>query len=119
MGIVQGLGTSEREAASNTVCRFLDNFSLDALIAPMTRKEFSENYFQRKTLLIQRNAPGFYDDLFTLKDFDQAVSSGPSYVKIAEAKSKKNRKHETDTASGLDRTLAEMRSGATLVLDSL
>jgi hypothetical protein len=117
--MIEGLGRSEKEAAAGTVCRYLDDFSLESLIAPISRKQFEDEYFQRKVLLVQRGNPRFYDDLFTLKDFDAAVSSGPSYVKIAEAKSKKNRKHETDSASGLDRTLAEMRSGATLVLDSL
>src|SRR5438445_1082816 len=70
-------------------------------------------------LMVLRNNPDFYGDLLTLQDFDRAVASAPAYVKAAEAKSKKSVRNESETASGLEHTLAEMRTGSTLVLDQL
>src|SRR5438270_856782 len=100
-------------------CRFLDNLTLGALIAPVTEEEFCTRYWERMSLMVFRNNPGFYGDLLTLQDFDRAISSAPAYVKAAEAKSKKSVRNESETASGLERTLAEMRAGSTLVLDQL
>jgi hypothetical protein len=100
-------------------CRFLENFTFGTLIAPVTEEEFRARYWEKAPLRLHRGDSDFYGDLFSLRDFDRAVASGPAYVKIAEAKSKKNVRNQGDTALGLERTLADMREGATLVLDSL
>lgn len=45
------------------------NFS--ELIAPISRSDFFENYYEKKPLLIKRNNPDFYKSIFTLQDFDE------------------------------------------------
>ena len=114
MGKMERLGWQDSAG-----CRFLDDFSFETLLAPLTAEEFRGRHFEQTPRIWHRHDPNFYDDLFSLKDFDRAVARSPSYVKIAEAKSKKNRRNPADNSSGLDQTLADMRSGATLVLDGL
>ncbi len=105
--------------ATGTACRFLETFNFDVLLSPVARARFEDRYWQRAPLLVQRGNPDFYGDLFSLADFDRAVATGPVSIKIAEAKTKKIGRNEANTASGLDQTIAEMRDGATLVLDAL
>jgi ribosomal protein L16 Arg81 hydroxylase len=111
------MGIQERRSV--TTCRFLDRFTFETLIAPLTFAQFCAQYWEQKPLFAHRGDPNFYDDLMTLEDFDRAIASSPDYVKTAEAKSNKNTRIEAETTPGLERTLAEMRNGATLVLDKL
>jgi ribosomal protein L16 Arg81 hydroxylase len=99
--------------------RFLDNVSLAALISPVGQAEFQNAYWEKKPLILHRNDPDYYGDLLALEDFDRAIANGPSYVKVADAKNQKKGRNEGGTNSGLERTLADMREGSTLVLDSL
>ena len=101
------------------ICSFLENFSLAKLIAPVTEREFRERYWEQIPLLVSRENPQFYEDLFSLQDFDREVASAPTYVKIAEASKKKNVTHQTRTTTGLEAVLADMRDGGTLVMDAL
>src|SRR5262249_36490553 len=57
--------------------------------------------------------------LLTLRDFDYGVANGASYVKTAEAKAKKAARAQTNSTSGIESVLADMRGGSTLVLDRL
>jgi ribosomal protein L16 Arg81 hydroxylase len=100
---------------------FLDNFTLGKLIAPVTEEAFRARHFERAPMLVQRRDPDFYDNLLTLQDFDDAIARAPAYVKTAEAKSKKANRYEGGGSSSLplERILAEMREGSTLVLDNL
>jgi bifunctional lysine-specific demethylase and histidyl-hydroxylase MINA len=97
--------------------RFLDNLTLTSLIAPIGREEFESRYWERQPVFIPRNRADYYGDLFTLHDFDEALTRSPSYVKIANNTTKKNGSYKGDSAGGLDGTLADMREGCTLVLD--
>jgi hypothetical protein len=99
--------------------RFLENLTLRSLIAPVTEKEFRDRYCEQRTLIVHRRDPAYYDDLFTLRDFDEAITRSPDYVKIADAATKKNRRHGGETVSGLEAILNDMREGSTLVLDQL
>jgi ribosomal protein L16 Arg81 hydroxylase len=99
-------------------CSFLDNLSLQTLIAPVTAAEFRAHYWERKPLIVQRGNPDYYGDLFTLDDFDAAIARAPEYVKLANAESKKNASYKP-VVQGLEAVLADMRDGGTLVLDSL
>ena len=54
-----------------------------------------------------------------MQDFDEAITSAPSYVKLANAATKKNTAYKSETAPGLEAVLADMRDGGTLVLDQL
>jgi ribosomal protein L16 Arg81 hydroxylase len=101
-------------------CPFLDNLTLGTLIAPVTENEFRASYWERMPLIVNRKDPEYYGNLLTLQDFDCEIASTPAAVKIAEAKTKKNTRYESKTASlPLETILSDMRSGATLVLDAL
>lgn len=97
---------------------FLDTLSLETLIAPVSSEEFHAHYWEQKPLIVQRGKPDFYGDLFTLDDFDAAISRSPDYVKLANAESKKNTQYRP-VVQGLEAVLADMRAGGTLVLDQL
>src|SRR5690348_1284422 len=99
-------------------CRFLENMSLQTLVAPISEEEFKAHYWEQKPLVLHRNDPNYYDDLFTLEDFDQAIMRSPKYVKIANAATKKNASYKTVT-QGLEAVLADMRDGGTIVLDQM
>jgi len=97
---------------------FLDKLSLQTLIAPIPEAEFRAQYWEQKPLVIQRENPGYYGDLFTLDDFDAAIARAPEYVKLANAETKKNASYKP-VVQGMEAVLADMRAGGTLVLDQL
>jgi ribosomal protein L16 Arg81 hydroxylase len=97
---------------------FLDNLSLETLIAPVSTAEFRTHYWEQKPLIVQRGNPDYYGDLFTLDDFDAAIARAPEYVKLANAETKKNASYKP-VVQGLEAVLADMRAGGTLVLDQL
>ena len=103
---------------SGTAGAFLDNLSLQTLIAPVPVAEFRAQYWEQKPLIVQRGNPDYYAGLFTLDDFDAAITRSPAYVKLANAESKKNASYKP-VVQGLEAVLADMREGATLVLDQL
>jgi ribosomal protein L16 Arg81 hydroxylase len=101
-------------------CKFLEDFSLATLVAPLSEAQFAEKHWEKTPYILHRNNPNFYGNLFTLEDFDHAISHSPPDVKTAEAKTKKNYLYES--AKGqipLEHILDEMRTGMTLVLDQL
>ena len=100
-------------------CRFLENFSLRSIIAPVSKDAFRTRYWEQKPLLVHRRDPGFYADLFTLRDFDHAIAASPEFVKIANEAAKKHVSYKSEAVRGLEETLADMRNGGTLVLDQM
>jgi ribosomal protein L16 Arg81 hydroxylase len=101
-------------------CQFLETLTLASLIAPASEDEFRARYWETKPLIVHRNNPDFYDDLFTLQDFDDAITRGPAYVKVAKDDAKQNiNQHVGGTTPALDAVFADMRQGYTLVLDQL
>lgn len=100
-------------------CRFLEDFGLRSLIAPVTDAKFKSDYWERKPLIIHRGAPDYYADLFTLQDFDEAITRSPGYVKTAEATANKQSKHQGSSTHTLERVLTDMRDGFTLILDAM
>ncbi len=99
--------------------RFLENLTLASLIAPVTEEEFRARYWEQQPLVIHREDPGYYGDLFSLREFDEAITRDPTYVKIAHAPTMKVASYKTDVVKGLEAVLADMRNGCTLVLDQL
>ena len=97
--------------------QFLESLTLASLVAPISEAEFRARYWEQKPLIIQRGQPEYYGDVFTLQDFDDAMTRAPSYVKIANDATKKHGQYKSETARGLDGVLADMRDGSTLVLD--
>jgi len=100
-------------------CRFLENLTLASLLAPVSEAEFRERYWERKPVVVRRDNPDYYDNLFTLADFDDAITRSPDYVKLANAETKKNKSYTATSALGLEAILNDMRSGGTLILDQL
>jgi ribosomal protein L16 Arg81 hydroxylase len=101
-------------------CRFLETLTLASLIAPASADEFRARYWETKPLIVHRNDPDYYDDIFTLEDFDDAIANGPAYVKVANDEAKKQlAQHVADTTRELDAVFADMRNGYTLVLDQI
>ncbi len=96
---------------------FLENLSLSSLIAPTNAEEFRSLYWERQPLIIHRKDPDFYGDLFTLRDFDEAIARSPDYVKTANATTEKNVSYKTAATQGLEAILTQVRSGGTLILD--
>ena len=106
--------TAERRPGS-----FLDTISMQSLMWPISEDEFRARYWERKPLIVHRNDPAYYGDLFTLEDFDRSVMRGRGYVKTAEATAKKQAKLQGTNATVLERLLSDMREGHTLILDGL
>jgi ribosomal protein L16 Arg81 hydroxylase len=100
-------------------CRFLENLTLASLIAPVGEAEFRERYWEKQPLVVERGDSDYYDDLFTLRDFDDAITRSPDYIKMANAATKKNTSYKPSSAMGIEAVLNDMRSGGTLVLDQL
>ena len=50
-------------------------YDFDAIIAPITRKQFFEEYWEKKPLLIHRKDPSYYGDLLTLGSLDRVLTS--------------------------------------------
>jgi hypothetical protein len=70
-------------------------------------------------LVVHRKDPDYYDGLFTLEDFEEAITRNPDYVKIANAATNKNASYKGVVTEGLEAVLGDMRAGSTLVLDQL
>lgn len=101
-------------------CRFLEGLSLSSLVAPAaTDEEFRARYWEQQPLIIHRKNPDYYDDLFTLQDFDAAIVRSPDYVKLANAATSKNVSYKSGITQGIEAVLDDMRAGGTLVLDQL
>lgn len=98
---------------------FRDNATLQSLVAPVSETDFFANYWEKKPLIIHRQDPHYYGDLFTLKDFDESITRGPNYVKTAEAVTNKQAKHFGATPTALERILSNMHEGYTLILDGM
>ena len=99
--------------------RFLESLTLGSLVAPVTEEEFRAQYWERQPLVVHRDDPDYYGDLFTLDDFDAAVSRSPSYIKMNDAASGKGTTYKTPTVKGLESVLADMRDGGSLILEKL
>ena len=51
------------------------DFSLERLIAPITRDTFLQEYWEEKILLVQRGAPDYFASLLSLDDIDRVVTA--------------------------------------------
>jgi ribosomal protein L16 Arg81 hydroxylase len=100
-------------------CNFLDNLSLASLVAPVPEEDFRARYWEQQPLVIHRQDSNYYDNLFTLRDFDEAITRCPDYVKVANASTNKSASYKSVPTEGLEAVLKEMRDGGTMVLDQL
>ncbi|MEO9189163.1 MAG: cupin domain-containing protein [Acetobacteraceae bacterium] len=100
-------------------CRFLENLTLRSLVAPIAEEEFRSRYWEQQPLIIHRKDKDYYDNLFTLQDFDETTLRSADYVKLANATTKKNVSYKGATTRGLEAVLGDMRDGGTLILDQM
>lgn len=100
-------------------CKFLNNLSLASLVAPVPEEDFRARHWEQQPLIIHRQDPNYYDNLFTLHDFDHAITRSPDYVKVANASMNKAASYKSVPTQGLEAVLKDMREGGTLVLDQL
>ena len=100
-------------------CEFLDKLSFSSLIDPIGNERFRRAYLEKKPLVIHRGNPAYYKGLFTLDDIDDTIARNPEYVKLANAKTKKNASYRSEMTPGIEAVLSDMRDGGTLVLDQL
>lgn len=100
-------------------CRFLENLTLGALIAPVAEEEFRAHYWERKPLIVHRGDSDFYGDFFTVQDFDEAIARSAGYVKTVDVGNKKGTAVKFTTVEGLEAILADMRDGGSLILEQL
>jgi ribosomal protein L16 Arg81 hydroxylase len=87
-------------------------------VAPVPPDVFLDRYWGKEPLVVHRSDPDYYSGLFSLEDFDDAITRDPSYVKLANATTKKNLSYKP-SSSGLEAVLADFRGGGTIVLDQL
>jgi ribosomal protein L16 Arg81 hydroxylase len=101
-------------------CRFLETLTLASLIAPASEDEFRARCWETKPLIVHRNDPDYYDDLFTLQDFDDALMRGSAHARVANDLSRQQlAQHVGGTTPALDALFSGMQNGFTLVLDQL
>ncbi len=112
--VTQVEGEAQRSAS-----HFRDTVTLQSLVSPVSEEEFRARYWEKTPLIVHRGDPGYYGDLFTLQDFDESITRGPSYVKTAEATANKQARHRGTTAAILEGVLTDMRDGHTLILDGM
>jgi ribosomal protein L16 Arg81 hydroxylase len=98
---------------------FLNNLNLRTLIAPISEEEFRSKFWEKRPLIVLRNDTSYYGDLFTIDDFDDAITRTPDYVKMANATSRKNVSYKSESARGIESVIEDMRNGGTLVLDQM
>jgi ribosomal protein L16 Arg81 hydroxylase len=98
---------------------FYERVSIHGLVSPVSDAEFYARYWEKAPLIVHRCDPGYYSDLFTLKDFDESLKGGRGYVKTAEATTKKQAKLEGTGPKTLERVLTDMHEGRTLILDGV
>jgi len=95
----------------------MENPSFASLIDPVTEEEFRSRYWEQQPLIVHRDNPRYYGDLFTLRDVDQTLMRSPEYVKMSDAVVKKSTAYLAPTTPGLETVVSELRNGSTLVID--
>jgi ribosomal protein L16 Arg81 hydroxylase len=110
---------AESETAVPAASHFYEKASLQRLVSPVTEEEFRARHWERKPLIVHRENPNYYGDLFTLQAFDHSVRWASGYVKTAEATAEKVTKYTGTGPAALERILTDMRDGHTLILDGV
>jgi hypothetical protein len=64
------------------VAETLELSTLGYLLAPMPERTFFEDWWARKPLLIHRESPDYYRDLFSLADFDRALAAAKGNQRV-------------------------------------
>jgi ribosomal protein L16 Arg81 hydroxylase len=98
-------------------CEFLENLTFASLISPVTMPDFRANYWEKKPLVVHRNDPHYYGDLFTLRDFDRALANEPGDVETADHGKNKRPSRKDRTVGDLEAILTNLRDGGSVILN--
>jgi ribosomal protein L16 Arg81 hydroxylase len=99
---------------------------LARLLAPVTPRQFEDEYADQRPLYISRDDPEYFADLLTFDDVDRLLTfSGPNFENIRVASngidaiisSPDSRRHEA--ANRLEMIYRHYRAGSTIVLNSV
>lgn len=98
--------------------------TFQTLIAPVSTSEFFASYWEKSFLHVRRNAPGTFDDLFSLDDVDRWLASTRtgehnSVVITAQEGSDKGAERYRPRDVTLDRVYDAFTSGHSVVLNQL
>src|SRR4051794_27924043 len=91
------------------VCAFLQNLSLSSLIAPIAEEEFRSRYWERQLLVVHRKQSDYYEGLFGIENFEEAITRSPDYVKLANAAMQKNKSYQSVATEGAEAVLGHAR----------
>lgn len=99
---------------------FPKTVSLQSLLAPVTEETFRSDYWEKACLIVQRNDPAYYGNLFSIADFDAELARHAAQLKTADAKTNKNTFYaKTNATTALEQVLTDMREGRTLILNAV
>ncbi len=107
-------------------------FDLGKVLSPIEPDQFFSEYWEQRPLVISRNEPSYYVDLFSMRDADYILSSTdlrhPAIRLVKNGSDIPLRQYVTDVPWGkevfaavadVDKVLAEYRRGATIILQAL
>lgn len=107
-------------------------FDLGRILSPIEPNQFFSEYWEQRPLVIARNQPDYYADLFSMRDVDYIISSTdlrhPAVRLVKNGSELPLRQYATDVPWGkdvftavvdVDKLLSEYRRGATIVLQAM
>lgn len=107
-------------------------FDLGRVLSPIEPSQFFNEYWEQRPLVISRNEPSYYADLFSMRDVDYILSSTdlryPAIRVVKQGSDIPLRQYVSDVPWGkevftavadVDKVLAEYRRGATIILQAL
>lgn len=98
---------------------FLAGLSLETLVAPVPRRRFLSDHWDRAPLILNRHLKSFYTGLISLDEVDSALASGRLNASSVDARDGKGRtwaRRHGEPAT--DALLHRFSGGATLILDA-
>ncbi len=107
-------------------------FDLGRIVSPIEPGQFLSEYWEQRPLVISRNQPDYYADLFSMRDVDYIISSTdlrhPAIRLVKNGSQLPPREYTTDIpwsndvftgVADVDKVLAAYRQGATIILQAL
>ena len=96
--------------------------SFKSIIQPLQPEDFFQRHWEREPLIISRNHPNYYSDLFSLQDLGVLLwSTGSSWgiVQLANQNKKEGWVDYTTQAPSIDRLTKAYAQGDTIILNDL
>lgn len=97
--------------------------SFESLIAPKSRDDFFENYWETRPYLVSRNIPGFFDSVLRLADVDEYLGTRafhrPDIRLVRRGKDRNFDDYSKDGIADRAKVLREFRDGTMLLFSHL